>query len=918
LLAVTFTVGVAPLVSYGYPGIIGENWDIENYLPVARYLERGPVSAIAEAPPNPLRDLNASPPSIGLTLGFSIFHGSVDLLTGQEAVTTFAVLLAWLRSLGVAGIYVLFRAALGLRREWALLGAAISSAGGLLLWVGYFSFGMQLAAWPLLALGLVLGVASIQFASKRGRDALPSLLGAAIAIAALPIAYYPALTLFLPLALGLGLAVLAGREVAELPNEGESNDGQNATILTRWLGNSRLKMLAGGGALFVGIMLISVPAIYDYTQGFSFRYGQQLTSLGLFRYVPLTDFAGLTTFDLRTGTIVPMLAWVGLGGLLIMMLAGLAWGPKRTLWLGMAAGAALYLVWLRLEDYPYAWMKGGAYAAFPFLGLAAAGAQGIFNRPWPSALRASGSVVAVALLLLMAISQWQTVSAHMDEPGLFAEELPEMLSLRNQIPPGRTVRLTSDPRIRGVRSALPAYLLDHATVIGTAGTGYVPHWENGEPDEVGEYGLFTENEDPEDWGFSRDAEIWRAGGYSLYENNGAVLLQARPNTTVRPGEPYLWPFRGPRPEGSSPTPSYRLGLDIAAFGETAIRYADKEIKVPAGLSRISLLTTDDVENGIFLNVGPNPVVVMRARTPDFVPLTFPEGSASVVASAPLIGGGAVAGVEIQALEADVTTTLAIIQPDIGPVTYALDIWDDGRGAHFGWYGFEQMPARQPVTITLKLDLTAGSMTAVDSDGAPVTLGGGVDRIAPGDYIARLNVLAGTSVLAAPVDLFSFSVDEDGSISNTFPEQPLIVAATLDRPTVPLEVAVGEDVQLLGYALDRQEVQPGEEVALTIWWRAEKSPLDERSVLIHVLDAAGRERDQADGPPAQGGRPTTRWQVGETTIDKHTFDIPSDLPEGNYVLTVGMYRFPSLELLPLHQGEEPVQGNVLHIPLRVER
>src|SRR3712207_4530087 len=123
LLLATLLVGIAPMLHYGHPAIIGAGWDTENYLPTARYLARGPVSAIAAAAPNPLRDINAHPPSIGLTLGFSVWQSSVDLLARSEAFTSFAPLLAWLRALGMLAIYVLFRATLGLLRWPALLGA---------------------------------------------------------------------------------------------------------------------------------------------------------------------------------------------------------------------------------------------------------------------------------------------------------------------------------------------------------------------------------------------------------------------------------------------------------------------------------------------------------------------------------------------------------------------------------------------------------------------------------------------------------------------------------------------------------------------------------------------------------------------------------------------------------------------------
>src|SRR5689334_3237812 len=152
LLLVTLLVGIAPLLHYGHAAVIGGGWDIESALPTARYLERGPIAAIAAAPPNPLRDLVRDPPRIGKTVGFAVWQGSVDILTGVEAILTFVPLLAWLRALGVLAVYVLFRATLGLGRTAALIGAAWTSAGALLLWITYFNFEKQLAAWPLIPL----------------------------------------------------------------------------------------------------------------------------------------------------------------------------------------------------------------------------------------------------------------------------------------------------------------------------------------------------------------------------------------------------------------------------------------------------------------------------------------------------------------------------------------------------------------------------------------------------------------------------------------------------------------------------------------------------------------------------------------------------------------------------------------------
>ena len=162
LLVVTLLAGVLPLLRYGYLTAIGQGWDTESYLPLAQHLCDYPLARIAEAPISPLRDLVRDPPRIGVTLGFPVFQGLTMLLSGQSALATFAPLLALLRALGVLAVYAWLRGTMGLGRPAALLGAALTSAGALLLWVTFFNFGMQLAAWPLLALGLVLGLAALE------------------------------------------------------------------------------------------------------------------------------------------------------------------------------------------------------------------------------------------------------------------------------------------------------------------------------------------------------------------------------------------------------------------------------------------------------------------------------------------------------------------------------------------------------------------------------------------------------------------------------------------------------------------------------------------------------------------------------------------------------------------------------------
>ncbi len=620
----TLLVGIAPLLHYGHPAVIGGGWDIETALPTARYLERGPIAAIANAAPNPLRDLVRDPPRIGKTVGFAVWQGSLDILTQVEAILTFTPLLAWLRALGVLAVYVLLRATLGLRRGPALLGAALASAGALLLWISYFNFEKQMAAWPLIPLGLLIGVAVVEQLAGLTKDEGPttndavsnswslvvgrwSRLGvallAAITLAALPVAYYPALTLWAPLAAGLAAAILIeqaltpqpplplrqARGSSGLPSLGATGDlmRRRASVLRR----SRSSGLPSLGATGEGsgvraslpvvraisaiprllratvvlatlTAIVSAPAILDYWHGFAYRYNEQLTTLGVFFYIPATDILGLTPYLHGQAEPSPISIWAlaGMAAFGLLALAALLlpatndqrsmtndeegferpssfvlrpWSSFRLRWWGMLLGALAYLAWLRWwQQYPYAYLKGAAYAGFVFMGLAAAGWQALAARI-PGRARLLAALGPLLLAIPIVASQARIVSRHWDAPGLYPADFPALLGLRARIPAGSTVTLADDGRTEGVTSGLAAYALDHTIVWGRVKTGYTTAGTS-ILDAIGEYALLPIGEDPTLYGYG--APIWRGGSYALYQRPPGVLAQLRPEYILAPGQ----------------------------------------------------------------------------------------------------------------------------------------------------------------------------------------------------------------------------------------------------------------------------------------------------------------------------------------------------------------------------------------------
>jgi hypothetical protein len=964
----TLLVGIAPLLHYGHPAVIGGGWDIETALPTARYIERGPIAAIATAAPNPLRDLVRDPPRIGKTVGFAVWQGSLDILTRVEAILTFTPLLAWLRALGMLAVYVLLRATLGLRRGPALLGAALTSASALLLWIGYFNFEKQMAAWPLIPLGLLIGVAAVEQLAKPTKDERrttnderrtterradrpwsfvlrPSsrigvALLAAITLAALAVAYYPALTLWVPLAIGLAVAILIehARKPQAIP-----------------------RLLLATVALATLTAIVAAPAILDYWHGFAYRYNEQLTTLGVFFYIPATDILGLTPYLHGQPGPPPLSIWAlaGLVAFGLLALAALLFptkdegrttngglaappssfvlrpsSPARLRWCGMLLGALAYLAWLRWwQQYPYAYLKGAAYAGFVFMGLAAAGWQALVatrgplgeshidstakpSHSWRSLrLNSLSGALAVVAPLLLAIpivaSQAQVVSRHWDAPGLYPADFPALLDLRTRIPAGSTVTLADDGRTEGVTSGLAAYALDHTIVWGHVKTGYTSS-TTGLPDAIGEYALLPIGEDPTLYGYG--VPSWRGGSYALYQRPAGVLAQLRPEYILAPGQSLALAVGDQHLAlGAASLPvgqSRRLDLTVAALHEATISLDATSFAIPAGGARVRIAALKAGPARTIRNSGTTPILLRS------VTLAETDGSSADIVTP--LRSALVTRANATADGQSVTTTLETLLPDGGPLTLALDIWDRERALHYGWYGVELGASAGLQTTRFNLDVARGTAQASASDGTALPFGAQFVGLQAGDYSARLQVSAGAAALAGSGDLFTFHVGDDQSISDIQTASlPFLVTMT-DRPPQPLNLRVGDDIQLQGYAIDKTSARPGDNLLLTLWWQALAAPGDERSVLVQLLDGNGAVAAQADGPPARGGRPTSQWQTGETVIDSRQVALPADLPAGEYTLVFGMYHWPSLERLPMHSGATRQADDVARLPITIIR
>jgi hypothetical protein len=146
---------------------------------------------------------------------------------------------------------------------------------------------------------------------------------------------------------------------------------------------------------------------------------------------------------------------------------------------------------------------------------------------------------------------------------------------------------------------------------------------------------------------------------------------------------------------------------------------------------------------------------------------------------------------------------------------------------------------------------------------------------------------------------------------------------LQQANFPTNVTVDGLADLVGYSLDSPKeispthhLEPGSSFWITTFWRAHGEAREEYDLVVRLVDDAGRQWAQADGPPLEGAYPTSMWQPGEKVADARLLWMdPKALP-GRYWLTVALYDYLTDSRLPVSGGLTPdtIYLGPLKVPL----
>jgi hypothetical protein len=902
--ALVWWLALWPALSYGRLMPIGHNWDVEFYLPLARYLRERSYLTLGAAPPNPLLPVVTALPTSARAIGFAYVQGMADALRGGDSFESFAPLLALMQALAVPMFYLLARVGLGIGPLGALAGALLAGANSLLLWISYNSFAMQVSATPLLPLALLLALLALRDADWRAA------LGGGLALAGMTLSYYPMLLPYAALALPLGLLALLERWRAEGLRGATGVLGRAAALLALGVGLSLLAHLRAREA-FLGV------------------FEQQTASMGIDSFVALSAALGVAPFSHRAlpDATPPWAEALGLGCLALLL--GLAFARpswRRGYGAGLLVAFALYALWLRFGvAFPYGYLKGMSYAGFvPLLlaGGALAGTRGAGSASRTlSALSYLSYLSYLSLALITAMASYGTAQVYVGRPGIYSLDDALARELLAALDAPGPVLISHSTALRGPYVGLLGYTLAERALLGKndAGFGRLDHLP---PGLAPTYGIFAAGEDPAAWGFDPQAVVWQSeravalrapagrlahlqGRLGAYDeptlgaggDDGSLAVTRlgtgdyRAATAENPLRLYLGASSlafEEQPAGAPDAPqSVLLALVSFAPQEVVLRSerAETRYRVEPGLSYIS---SEPLAGERELSIAPSGPAPLYLRWAELHAAPLPErvwrDEATLVyrveADAP---GGALrasfANGSGQALRA------------------GLEFYQNSRAAPaHPASGLFSVPDAE--TVELTVDLAARTAT-INGAELPVQQLGAAPN---GSYFAGMWIYQGEEARSA-LPLLSYRW-AGGQVDQVAALTPGLGFARVRPLAQALDARLGEQIRLRGFELDRASYAPGTSARLSLLWSADAGALPPSLVFAQALDDAENKAAQWDGNAGGDWHPTPLWRVGESVRQDIPLEIAPGTPPGRYRLIVGLYDPATGQRLPVQRDGQP--------------
>ena len=147
-------------------------------------------------------------------------------------------------------------------------------------------------------------------------------------------------------------------------------------------------------------------------------------------------------------------------------------------------------------------------------------------------------------------------------------------------------------------------------------------------------------------------------------------------------------------------------------------------------------------------------------------------------------------------------------------------------------------------------------------------------------------------LSLPLDAFPEPPDQAQALDVTFADSLALTHAQLEPALAAL--------------------RPGDELAVSLYWRALRPAPADYTVFLHLRDSLGSLVVQHDEALLGALYPTKNWLPGERIVTTHRLRLPEDAPVPQ-TLALGLYAWPSLERAPASRDGRPQEDGVVLLP-----
>lgn len=117
------------------------------------------------------------------------------------------------------------------------------------------------------------------------------------------------------------------------------------------------------------------------------------------------------------------------------------------------------------------------------------------------------------------------------------------------------------------------------------------------------------------------------------------------------------------------------------------------------------------------------------------------------------------------------------------------------------------------------------------------------------------------------------------------------------PDRPLQVTLGDQIQLLGYQLKTTTLRRDEPLRFGLFWQAMQPITGNYTVFTQLVGPDGQVWAQQDNQPQGGSYPTSTWTRFDTVVDRYELSLNDGAPPGQYQLLVGQYDLTTGQRLP---------------------